>query len=402
MQDRLKSYLPDVTTTKIVVGTGCALGFMGLSCYRVARPGTWLVRTGAFMSSKSGMHVMTRGFVLPKIHTLTEIPVQPFSTHFKLKCLSEQYLPFILPVDAAYSVFLPTDHGVEEEGKHVTGNELFTRYVQRLHFLSDHERSALIENILHGQIRILASKLPIDAMNDNRDEFKSAVLVKVQEALNLYGVHLDAANISEIVEDDRNGKMGYLQAREQKKLTDTVQQSEIAVSEATKMGDIGKKQREADTRQEKSRLEAKTKQEELRNLQDIAKAEADLATVQAEAKRRTEISQIEANAAALTRKAELQTLAEEKKAEERIAAQRAQDLSHTKVQAEIAKQAAIGRLEAANLDAEAVAYAIKAKAMAERFAQEEQAQGHLALAQAEANGKLAMAVGTKHENQTRC
>lgn len=62
------------------------------------------------------------------------------------------------------------------------------------------------------------------------------------------------ANIAELRETDRKGQIGYLQARERRKLANAVQQSEVDVAEATRVGDVGKKERERDTRVQVSAL----------------------------------------------------------------------------------------------------------------------------------------------------
>ena len=65
------------------------------------------------------------------------------------------------------------------------------------------------------------------------------------------------ANIAELIEKKRAGHMGYLEARERRKLSDAVQQSEIDVAEAKRMGDTGKMEKEAQTRQRVAVLQAR-------------------------------------------------------------------------------------------------------------------------------------------------
>lgn len=43
------------------------------------------------------------------MQTVQTVPTQPQHLHLQLKCLSQQYLPFILPVKVIYTIILPTD-----------------------------------------------------------------------------------------------------------------------------------------------------------------------------------------------------------------------------------------------------------------------------------------------------
>ena len=122
--------------------------------------------------------------------------------------------------------------------------------------LDDDSFNTTILGVIHGETRVLAARMSIDAINDDRDAFRDEVVHRVQNILLPYGVRVDNANIAELIEDQRDGQMGYLQARERKKLSSAVQISEVDVAEAEQMGNIGKKEREAKTRQELARLEA--------------------------------------------------------------------------------------------------------------------------------------------------
>ena len=261
---------------RVILGGTCAVLGLGLSvasCYRIARPGEYLVRTGLFVRGTHGMDVMHRGLFLPGCQSLTRVPIQPDNVVFLLPCLSDTYLPFNLPVTAAVSPRLPTDAPITEKGNAINGETLFKRYVERLFPLDKQARDETLKAIIHGQMRLSAAKLPINAMNDNREAFKADVIFKIQEELWRYGVNIDSMNIAEIIEE----------ARERKQLTDAAQQSEMDVSEAQKAGDIDKKSRESDIRQAVAKLEADTKRKELLTQQQIARAKADLAVVKAEA-----------------------------------------------------------------------------------------------------------------------
>ena len=367
--------------------------------YRVAKPGTFLVRTGPL--SMGGIDVFRSGFHYP-FHTITHVPIQPRNFKDELKCLSAQYLPFRLPVNFTLSPFLPTDAAQQEQtddGKtrEISGLDLFKRYVEKLEPLQPLAFHETVIAAIHGEARILTATMSIDDMNDNRAKFHTDVVKQIQErVLFSYGLKIDAANIAEIHEEKRpDGHMGYLAARERKKLEEAVQQSNIDVSKAQMDGDIGKKQRETETRQTLARLEAQTMEVELKAKQQIATSLADLAVVEAESRKRKEISNVEANAATAQKKEELQTNIEISKATQAIEAQRAEHLTKTKVENEQVLLRAKTRKEEAEFDANAT----EIKAKAQCFAAQQAATGALADLNAKAAGELAMlqarAEGTK-------
>ncbi len=377
----------------IAVLSGAAIGFVG--SYRVAKPAQYLVRTGLLINDPMGMRVGRKAFAMPYFQKLEAVQMQPRNLHFELKCLSKEYLPFKMPVSYTLSPFDPTGIDVEEyiDGTptKTSAETLFKRYAQKIDPLQDFEFNLTLGAIIHGETRVLAAKMSIDAINDDREEFKKRVISNVQQLLLPYGLRVDNANIAELTEEKReNGDMGYLEARERKKLSDAVQQSEINVAEATKCGDIGKKQREATTRQEKAKLEATTKEIEFATQQQIAKAAADLAVVNAESKRRSDISNVEAMAAASQKKEELQCQIEEHRANQLLSAKRADTLTTEKVKAECLRVAAEIERDAIIIKATGAAQAMEIEAKAIRFQGEQDAAIIFAKLNAEAQGKQAL------------
>ena len=235
----------------VSLGGACAIGG-ALTCFRVAKVGEYIVRTGWNVRGKSGIDVFRRGFVLPVLQRMDRVP--------------EDY---------------------------------FKSYVQKIFPLANSDQRQIFEAAIHGALRVETSKLSIDDINDNREAFQRVAVEQAQLVLNQYGIRINTANIAEIQEDDRgHDEMGYLKARERKKLTEAVQQSEIDVGEATKLGNIGKKERESETRRRVAFLESETKTQENTAMEQIALSQADLAVASAGAKRRSDISLIEANSAA--------------------------------------------------------------------------------------------------------
>jgi len=349
---------------KFAIGTGLVVTAGGFikGCYKVAKPGQILVRRGMGVTGSCNMDLLARGFAVKPFHDLKIVGLQPFLVQLDgLKCLSKQYLPFKLPVTYSIAPYTPDDAPIietiiingEEQKITVSGADLCKRYIQKLDSLSEEDRRQTLLGIIHGETRNLTATMSIDDMNDNRQEFHEKVVQKIQEILYNYGGRILGANISDIMEDERPGQqMGYLKARERKKLSNAVQDSEIDVAEAEKKGNIGKKEREAETRQQKARLEAETKKVEYEAEKKVAEYLAELEVVKAEATRKANVANIESNAASQQRKQELQAKIEQLRAQQFLESKRADELTTIRVQAEKTEEEARGRKAAIVLDAE--------------------------------------------------
>lgn len=363
--------------------------------YRVAKPSEYLVRTGLFIDANMGMSVSRKCLLIPG-QNMKRVRMTPRNLNFTLKCLSQQYLPFKMPVTYTVTPFDPvvTQPFYEKDSKgemvEVESQDLFKRYVQKMDHLDQEHFDTTILGVIHGETRVLAARMSIDAINDDRDAFRDEVVNRVQQILMPYGVKVDNANIAELIEDPREGQMGYLQARERKKLSSAVQESEIDVAEAEQMGDIGKKKREAKTRQELARLEAETRMYEFETQQKVAQSAASLAEVQAESRRREEVAAVAATAAAAQKKEELQKMVEEARQEQEMAAKKAHQLTSAKVTAECAIAEAEGIRQAAEIEAAGKARAIEIMAAAIQKEGEAKAAALLADLMAKADGERAM------------
>jgi uncharacterized membrane protein YqiK len=106
-----------------------------------------------------------------------------------------------------------------------TSSTLFRNYAERMAQLNSTEFANTILGVVHGETRVQAAQMDIDAINDDREAFRSIVLDKIQLSMLPFGVRINNANIAELQEEKRSGQMGYLEARERKKLSETVQQS---------------------------------------------------------------------------------------------------------------------------------------------------------------------------------
>ena len=107
--------------------------------WRVARPSEYLVRTGLFINSPMGMSVSRKALLLPG-QVLQRVVMKPRNLHFTLKCLSQQYLPFKMPVTYTVTPYDPAGTGfterfrttnangtIEEEQEEISADILFKR-----------------------------------------------------------------------------------------------------------------------------------------------------------------------------------------------------------------------------------------------------------------------------------
>ena len=237
--------------------------------FRVAKPHQFLVRTGLGVKS---MQVKKTLMQWP-LQQVQHVDMTPKNIQFVLPCLSKQYLPFDMPVTFTVSPWRPDGAGAFEpvrtepdedgvrhltkERRQVSAEEIFCRYALTMDALPPQEYYDTILGVVHGETRVLAAQMEIDQINDDRDAFRETVVENVQDVLLQYGVRVGNANIAELIEKKRAGHMGYLEARERRKLSDAVQQSEIDVAEAKRMGDTGKMEKEAQTRQRVAVLQAR-------------------------------------------------------------------------------------------------------------------------------------------------
>ncbi|KDO21641.1 hypothetical protein SPRG_12882 [Saprolegnia parasitica CBS 223.65] len=319
-----------------VVGFGVWLG----TCrFHVCPPNRYLVRTGLGIKD---MAVSRMGLQWPFQEAIT-VPMNPSSFRFNLACLSKQYLPFEMPV--AYTV-APANPIEDPSG--------FKRYVERMQQLPPDEFEETLLGIIHGETRVQAALMDIDAINDDREAFRTNVVALVQRQLNQLGLEIINANIAELREAKRaNGQMGYLEARERKKLANTLQDAEIDVADANKRGDIEQKIRQRDTRIAVANMEKEAQITENEQQAAIANSKATLAIIEGEASRKIEVAKIEAEQMAEVRLQQLRLNVEQLRQEQLLVAKKADILTSAQVEADALREQANARLYAAERDAEA-------------------------------------------------
>lgn len=210
---------------------------------------------------------------------------------------------------------------------------------------------------------------------------------EVNKALRPVGIQLVNANISEIEEEKRTGAIGYLEAREKKKLSQAISQSEVDMAEAKKLQDIETMQRRADTRRQVALLEKEATLVENEQRQRIAESLAQLVVIEAESKKREMLAKIESDTSALLRDQELQKAVETAKQERELVKIRAEHLTKTQVHAEQIRIDADAHLYKTNQEAEAKLTVAKKLAEGDYYTMTQEAEGKLTLVKKEVEGK---------------
>lgn len=94
--------------------------------------------------------------------------------------------------------------------------------------------------------------MTIEEIFRDRRAFKEQIINNVQEELDKFGLWVVNANIRELQDSQGSEYFKYMR---QKKRSEAESSARVAVSEATKLGDLGEKEREKDTRTKVSEYE---------------------------------------------------------------------------------------------------------------------------------------------------
>ena len=359
--------------TSLGIASGIGLLAFAASRLHFSGPTNYLVRSGFGIKDVQ----VGKSFVRWPFQEIVSVNMTPVNHRWSFKCLSKQYLPFHLPITCTTAPSTLADH----EGA--------ITYVQTMSTLPEEERANIIQAIIHSEFRVQSSTIDIDDLNDNREKFRDEVVAKVEQALKTIGVRILNANVAEIEEEKRpGGVIGYLEAREKKKLMQAISESEINIAEAKKTQDIETTMRKTETRKQVAFLEREATLAENEQKQKIAESNALLAQIMAEAKRKEMVAKIEADKAALLREQELQKNVETANQERELVRTRGEKLTQTQVQAEQIRIDADAHLYKTNQEAEAKFQLVKKAAEGKALEYKTQADGNLQLALSEAQGIL--------------
>lgn len=327
--------IPSLIALSTLVGTSAIVA----NRYLVAGPDQYLVRTGLFVED---IKIGKQGLLYP-FQKYEFINMHPKSHTFDLHCMSSEKLEFLLP-------------GVFTIGPR-NDPESLIKYVRVLAGMNKDQDGSdkdtitdIILGILKGTTRILASQMSIEDIFNNRKIFKEHVIANCQEELNDLGLYIYNANIGELRDIEGSN---YFANMRQKKLSEAENKAKIDIAEANKIGNIGHKQRETETRIQIALLEADTILKENEMKQKIELSKAEVSVTESIAKQKTEIAKIESINNSRMRETEMQQQVEQKRIIMETEKLRATEMSKACVTAESIVKETDGRATAIKIQAEA-------------------------------------------------
>jgi flotillin len=352
------------------VGGVAAGGFLYFvaSRYKTSKSNEWLVRTGLNVVEMD----IGKQFVQWPFQNIQRIDMTPKSFKFAVNAMSREKMEFHFP-----AVFTIGPKNNEDA---------LRNYSRFLLAQQSEDTDALVRGIIEGETRTLSANLPIEEIFTGRSAFKNEIVQHVQNQLNQYGLEIYNANIEELKDSESSN---YFRSLSQKIKAEAENKAKVEVAEQNKKGNIGAKERDAETRQRVSIVEAETVLVENSKQQEILKSSADMQKTQAEQSFIIEQAKIKAIQEAEIIKMKLQKDVELQRQEMILEQQRGAELTKSKIQAESQKLMADADLYKQEKDAEGILYKTQKDAEGNLFKIQKEAEGHLVYKQKEAEGLTA-------------
>ena len=326
----------NVPWEKIVgVTLGAGLLAFAASRYRTSHSNQWLVRTGIGVTDME----IAKKFVHWPFQNIQTINMTPQSFKFAVNAMSREKMEFNFP--AVFTIGPKND------------TESLTKYARFLLVQSAEDTDALIRGIIEGETRTLSANLSIEDIFTGRSAFKVDIISHVKAQLDQYGLEIYNANIEELKDSDSSN---YFRSLAQKIKAEAENKAKVEVAEQNKKGNIGSKEREAETRQRVAVVEAETALVENLRQQEILKSVADLEKTKAEQKLIMEQAKIRGTQEAEMLHMQLLKDVEIRRQQMELEKQRAADLTRSTVAAETLVKDAEGKAQSQRLLAEAALY----------------------------------------------
>lgn len=388
LSDEEKSYLKMLAGATIIGGTAAFL----FTRYKTSRPNEWLVKTGLLVDD---MEIKKKFFQLP-FQNVQKIEVTPTNYHLNINSMSKEKMEFKFPI--VFTLGPKVD------------NDSLTKYARFMLNLNDKE--SVIKGIIEGESRSLAANISIEEIFAGRNDFKNSIISHVQPQLDQYGITIYNANIEELRDSDSSNYFKSLSLRIK---AEAENKAKVQVAEQNKLGQIGSKEREAETRQRVAVVEAETIVVENERQQAMLKSAADLEKTKAEQDLIMKTAQIRSQNESEKIKMDMEKEVQAKRLQMEVEKVRAAELSKVQVNAEKAQKEAEGVANAQRLKADADLYtkqreadavlvnirlkadgdlytkekdaeAVKLKAEADLIAKQKEAEGLSALYEAQSQG----------------
>jgi flotillin len=231
-------------------------------------------------SSAKCMHGGAK-FIFPFIQAYQFLDLTPLSISVDLaNALSRQNIRIDVP--SRFTVGISTEDGVMQNA------------AERLLGLQLSEIQELAKDIIFGQLRLVIATMDIEEINTDRDKFLEAVSGNVESELKKIGLRLINVNVTDI-----NDESGYIEALGKEAAAKAINDAKKSVAEKNRDGSIGEANAVRDQRISVASANAKAVDGENVSLGDISKSNADRREIEAESNRRATAAEKIAAAKAL-------------------------------------------------------------------------------------------------------
>lgn len=349
----------------VVAGGLCGIGTFLMMRYKTSSSNEWLVRTGLMVKD---MEIGKKFIQLP-FQNVERINMNPQSIKFSVNAMSKEKMEFNFP--AIFTIGPKNDE------------ESLIKYSRFLLNQHPDETTNLIRGVIEGETRSLAANQSIEDIFKARTVFKNDIVNIVQKQLDHYGLEIYNANVEELKDSKSSNYFYYLS---QKINAEAENNAKVQVAEQKKIGDVGAKEREGDTRQQISIIESRATLTENMRQQEILKSKAELEKLRAEQELIVQQALIRAKQEALSLQIDLEKDVEIKRLEMKTEQQKAEELSKARVQAEISIKDAEGYASSQKIKADALLYAKQKEAEAMLYTKQKEAEGSYAVYKAQADG----------------
>lgn len=357
--------MKETITNGIIVSLGIGLLGFCFTRYKISHSNEWLVRTGLGIKDIQ----IGKKFIKWPFQNIESINMVPISYNFKINAMSREKMNFEFP-----TVFTV---GPKNDKESLIN---FSRYLLNQ---SNDDFDKLIKGIFEGESRTAASNLPIEDIFTGRTNFKNEIVKKVQEHINQFGLEIYNANIEELKDSSSSN---YFTSLSQKINAEALNRAKVEVAEQNKIGEVGSKEREGETRQKISIVESDTTLVENQRQQEIVKSNAELEKIRAEQSLIIQQAIIKSENEALITRMTMEKEVEIKRSLMELEKQRATDLSSTQVKAEMEIKKAEGESNSIIIRADAQLYSEQKIAEAKLYSKQKEAEAINVVYSAQAEG----------------
>ena len=236
-------------------------------------------------------------FVLPVVQSHAFLDLTPISISVDLRnALSKQNIRVDVP--SRFTVGISTEPSIMQNA------------AERLLGLSLSEIQELAKDIILGQLRLVIATMQIEEINNDRDKFLKEVSTNVETELKKIGLRLINVNVTDISDES-----GYISALGKEAAAKAINDAKIAVAEEDKKGSIGAANAMKEQRINVSAAEAESISGENTAKAKIAQAQAQLKEAEAEALRLATVAEKTKAAEAMQASYSAEKLAELARAE---------------------------------------------------------------------------------------